>query len=123
MTLENRVYNFRVKMGCGGSKAIKTRTAPAPVAEQTQSPGLKETSAAKQHRQQPEGKITEETVEETAPADGYGRQGTEDDKQATEEQGEEVEGPITQEQISLVQNTWKLVNGDLEQVGVEFYIR
>jgi len=110
-------------MGCGGSKAIKNRTAPAPVAEQTQSPGLKETSPAKQHRQQPEGKITEETVEETAPADGYGRQGTEGDKQATEEQSENVEGPITQEQISLVQDTWKLVNGDLEQVGVEFYTR
>ena len=103
-------------MGCGGSKAIKTRTAPAPVAEQTQSPALKETSPAKQHRHQPEGKITEETVEETSPADA--RQGTED-KQVTEEH---VEAPITQEQISLVQDTWKLLNGDLEQVGVEFYI-
>lgn len=40
-----------------------------------------------------------------------------------EEHVEDSEGPITQEQISLVQETWKLVNGDLEQVGVEFYIR
>ena len=104
-------------MGCGGSKAVKNRTAPAPAAEQTQSPALKETSPAKQHRQQPEGKINEETVEEAPPADEH--QGTED-KQATEEH---VEAPISQEQISLVQDTWKLVNGDLEQVGVTFYIR
>lgn len=104
-------------MGCGGSKAIKNRTAPAPVAEQTQSPALKETSPSKQHRQQPEGKITEERAKETSRTDA--RQRTED-KQATEEH---VEEPITQEQISLVQDSWKLVNGDLEQVGVEFYVR
>ena len=109
-------------MGCGGSKAIKTRTAPAPVAEQTQSPALKQTSPDEQHRQQPEGEITEETAEETSPADEHGRQGTED-KQATEEHVKDIEGPITQEQISLVQDTWKLVNGDLEQVGIAFYIR
>ena len=110
-------------MGCGGSKAVKTRTAPAPVAEQTQSPALKQTSPAnKQHRQQPEGEITKETAEETSPTDGYGLQGTAD-KQATEKHVEDIEGPITQEQISLVQDTWKLVNGDLEQVGIEFYIR
>lgn len=109
-------------MGCGGSKAIRTRTGPEPVGEQTQSPSLKQTSPDEQHRQQPEGEITDETAEETSPADGNGRQETED-KQATEEHVEDSEGPITQEQISLVQETWKLVNGDLEQVGVEFYIR
>ena len=104
-------------MGCGGSKAVKTRTAPAPVAEQTQSPPLKQTSPAKQHRQQPEGEITKETAEETSPTDGT------EDKQVTEEHVENIKGPVTQEQISLVQDTWKLVNGDLEQVGIEFYIR
>ena len=104
-------------MGCGGSKAVKTRTAPAPIAEQTQSPALKQTSPARQHRQQPEGEITKETAEETSPTDGT------EDKQVTEEHVENIKGPVTQEQISLVQDTWKLVNGDLEQVGIEFYIR
>jgi len=108
-------------MGCGGSKAIKT--APAPVAEETGSPALKQTSPDKQDRQQPEGKITEEKAKEASPTNGHGRQGTEDVKQATEKQAEDSEGPITHEQISLVQESWKLVNGDLEQVGVEFYIR
>ena len=107
-------------MGCGGSKATRTKTAPILVAEQTQSPAQKETSPATQQRQQPEGRITEETAEETPAEDG--RQGTEV-KKPTEEQVEAIEEPITQEQISLVQDTWKLVNGDLEQVGVEFYIR
>ena len=107
-------------MGGEGSKAIWNKTVPAPVAEQTQSPAQKGTSPATQRRPQSEGKITEETAEET-PAEA-GRQGTEE-KQATEEHVEDIEGPITQEQISLVQDTWKLVNGDLEQVGVEFYIR
>ena len=104
-------------MGCGGSKAVKTRTAPAPIGEQTQSPALKQTSPARQHRQQPEGEITKETAEETSPTDGT------EDKQVTEEHVENIKGPVTQEQISLVQDTWKLVNGDLEQVGIEFYIR
>ena len=124
VTLESRVSNFRVNMGCGGSKAIKNRTAPAPVAEQTQSPpSLKQKTPAKQHGQQPNGKVTEETAEGTSPTDGYGRQRTED-KQATEEHVIDIEGPlITQEQISLVQDSWKLVNGNLEQVGIEFYIR
>ena len=109
-------------MGCGGSKAIKTRTAPAPDAEHTQSAALKQTGPDEQNRQQPEGEITEETAKEISPADENSRQETED-KQATEEHVEDIEGPVTQEQISLVQDTWKLVNGDLEQVGVEFYIR
>ena len=30
---------------------------------------------------------------------------------------------VTEEQISLVQETWGLVNDDLEQLGVEFYVR
>ena len=101
-------------MGCGGSKAIQVRTAPAPVAEETQSPALKQTSPANQHRQQPDGKITEEKAEETAPTE---------ENQAKEKPVEDGEGPVTQEQISLVRESWKLVNGDLEQVGVEFYIR
>ncbi|KAL9952372.1 hypothetical protein ACROYT_G039622 [Oculina patagonica] len=100
-------------MGCGGSKATRTKTAPAPVPVQSQSPAHTETSSSKQ-RQQPEGKITEET-----PA-ADGRQATQE-KEETEV--EDLEGPITQQQITLVQDTWKLVNGDLEQVGLEFYIR
>ena len=100
-------------MGCGGSKAIKTTPAPVPV--QIQPPAHAETSPTQQ-RQRPEGKITEET-----PA-ADGRPETEEEEETTEEE-EELEGPITQEQITFVQETWKLVNGDLEQVGVEFYIR
>ena len=100
-------------MGCGGSKATQTKTAPAPVPVQTQSPGQTETSST-QPRQQPEGKITEEK-----PLTD-GRQETQEKEQTDVE---DLEEPITQKQITLVQDTWKLVNGDLEQVGVEFYIR
>ena len=32
------------------------------------------------------------------------------------------EGPVIQQQISLVQETWALVKDDLEQLGVEFYV-
>ena len=89
-------------MGCGESKATRTKNAPAPVSVQTQSPAQTDTSSTQQ-RQQPEG-IT-------------------DGRQETQEKEEDLEGPITQKQITLVQDTWKLVNDDLEQVGVEFYIR
>ena len=100
-------------MGCGGSKAIQTKTAPAPVHVQTQSAAQKDTSSIQQ-RKQPEGKRTEEK-----PLTD-GRQETREKEQTYVE---DLEGPITQKQITLVQDTWKLVNGDLEQVGVEFYIR
>ena len=89
-------------MGCGGSKATQTKPAPVPVPEQIQSPAQTDSSSTQQ-RQQPEG-IT-------------------DGREETQEKEEDLEGPITQKQITLVQDTWKLVNGDLEQVGVEFYIR
>ncbi|KAJ7379995.1 hypothetical protein OS493_012757 [Desmophyllum pertusum] len=36
---------------------------------------------------------------------------------------ENCEGPATEEQISLVQETWNIVKDDLEQLGVEFYVR
>lgn len=98
-------------MGCGGSKATRTKTAPAPVPVETQSPAHSETSSTQQ-KQQPEGKRTEET-----PA-ADGRQETQEETEV-----DDLEGPITQQQITLVQESWKLVNGDLEQVGVEFYIR
>ena len=32
-------------------------------------------------------------------------------------------GQVAEEQIELVQDTWELVKGDLEQMGVEFYVR
>ena len=89
-------------MGCGGSKATQTKPVPAPVPEQTQSAAQTDSSST-QERQQPEG-IT-------------------DGREETQEKEEDLEGPITQKQITLVQDTWNLVNGDLEQVGVEFYIR
>ena len=33
------------------------------------------------------------------------------------------EGSVTDEQISLVQDSWHLVKKDLEKLGVEFYVR
>ena len=30
---------------------------------------------------------------------------------------------VTEEQVKLVQETWELVKNDLEQMGVEFYVR
>ncbi|KAJ7379983.1 hypothetical protein OS493_012745 [Desmophyllum pertusum] len=100
-------------MGCGGSKAVRTKTAPAPVPVQPQTAAQPETNASQQ-RQQPEGKLTEET---TATE---GQQETQEKPETVEE---DIEGPVTKEQISLVQETWGLVKSDLEQVGVEFYIR
>lgn len=101
-------------MGCGGSKAVRTKTAPAPVPVQPQTAAQLETNASQQ-RQQPEGKLTEET---TATE---GQQETQEKPETVEE--DHLEGPVTKKQISLVQETWGLVKSDLEQVGVEFYIR
>lgn len=90
---------------------MKTRTAPAPVADQLEQTTIttssKEKTSPSNHRQQPDGKITEQTSTE-------GRQ--EIQKPADDEQ-------ISQKQISLVQETWGLVSGDLEKVGVDFYMR
>lgn len=36
---------------------------------------------------------------------------------------ENRDGQVTEEQIALVQETWELVKNDLEQMGVEFYVR
>lgn len=36
---------------------------------------------------------------------------------------ENLDGQVTEEQIALVQETWGLVKNDLEQLGVEFYVR
>ena len=100
-------------MGCGGSKAVRTRTAPAPIAlDQGQTTTIitssKEETSPLNHREQPYGKTTvDQTVSE-------GHQET---------QKPDNEEPVTQKQISLVQETWGLVNGDLEKVGVDFYIR
>ena len=36
---------------------------------------------------------------------------------------EDRKGSVTKEQIALVQDSWHLVKNDLENMGVEFYVR
>lgn len=108
-----RNFSLSSKMGCGGSKAVRTRTAPVPIAlDQGQATTIitssKEETSPLNHREQPDGKTT---VDQTA-SEGH-----------QETQKPDNEEPVTQKQISLVQETWGLVNGDLEKVGVDFYIR
>ena len=91
---------------------MRTKTAPVPIPTQGQAPAQEDRSPTKQ-RQRPEGTITDGTPSTE------GRQETQ--KQDTVVQ--DLDEPLTQKQISLVQETWGLVKGDLERVGVEFYIR
>ena len=98
-------------MGCGGSKTTGIKNVPEqihvePASEQAANPPLA-------NKQQPQGKTTEQPSDEN-------RNQT-DDKPQTKE----PVGPLTTEQISLVQETWKSVKMalDLQQVGVEFYVR
>ena len=101
-------------MGCGGSKATRIKTAPEPVLLQTQPLTQQdERPPPKDSREQPEGKLTEDLSAEI-------RQETGDKPQSSED-----EGLLTREQISLVQGTWANVKEalELEQIGIEFYVR
>ena len=96
-------------MGCGGSKVTTVKNAPEPVLIQIQPAAQQEVSPPKENREQPEGKITEQSAAQSQ-------------QEANNKQGG---GSLTEEQISLVQDTWGVVKEalDLEQVGVEFYVR
>ena len=94
-------------MGCGNSKSTRVENAPFPVIKQTKP------VAAEQEK---EGNIS-----------GQPESGTESsgkDKQTTDSKPEK-HGPLTPKQILIVQNTWGIVKGslDLQQVGIEFYVR
>ena len=47
------------------------------------------------------------------------KQANTDDKPETSKQ----QGPLTEEHIAVVQNTWKYVKSDLQEVGIIFYTR
>ena len=99
-------------MGCRGSKAIRIKNVPEPVHVQptTKQKVSSPTECRKQHAGE---KTKEQTAEET------GKQ-TDDKQHATEDKE-----TLTKEQISLVQDTWRSVKEafELEQVGMEFYVR
>lgn len=90
-------------MGCRGSKITRIKNA----LEQAVNSPLA-------NREQPQGKTTGEQ-----PLDEHRDQT--DDKPLTKG----TEGPLTTEQISLVQDTWRSVKEsfNLQQVGVEFFVR
>ena len=94
-------------MGCGNSKSTRVENAPFPVIKQTKP------VAAEQEK---EGKISEQ------PESGTESSGK--DKQTTDSKPEK-HGPLTPKQILIVQNTWGIVKGssDLQQIGIEFYVR
>ena len=103
-----------LNMGCGQSKSIRVKNAPAPLIVQPQPAAQQETSPTNKNREKPEERITESEALEPS------RQSNQETNDKTE-----GEGPLTKEQISLVQDTWGIVKGvlELEQIGVEFYIR
>ena len=67
-------------------------------------------------REQPEGRASE-----NPPAAAEGRQGAYNEPDATA--ANDVERHVSKEQIALVKETWRLVKDDLEQIGIEFYVR
>ena len=99
-------------MGCGGSKAIKIKKVSEPVHVQLTT--KQKVSSPKESREQPEGEKTVEQTTEVAAG-----------KQTGEKHATEDKETLTKEQISLVQDTWTSVKEalELEQVGVEFYVR
>ena len=72
--------------------------------------------AISHQRQQPEGRASE-----NPPAAAEGRQGADNKPDATA--ANHVECHVSKEQIALVKETWGLVKNDLEQIGIEFYVR
>lgn len=99
-------------MGCGGSKAIRIKNVPELVHVQ---PATKQKvgSPTECSKQPAEEKTKEQTAEETSKQTDEKQHGTEDKE------------TLTKEQISLVQDTWRSVKEalELEQVGMEFYVR